>query len=183
MNAFGQYAVIILDPERFVIKVIEAANKAGYDVLAGPITYHPLKNEDRTVVGGNFIHIQREDSVFLGDDLNTVGEKRKYDAFDKWEKYNNQNEWRIALNKHKAEDKPIRIEVGDLSDIVKKCDASTFEDRIIKLLQKNRIRNEVKGFKGNVERAKMRDDFYALGNKEGYIVTTIGKAEYQDGKA
>ena len=78
------------------------------------------------------------------------------------------------INKHTAEDKPIRLEIGDTSDIVIKSDAREFESRITKLLQKHRIRNEVTGFVGNVDREKMRNDFYILGNKEGYILTTMG---------
>ena len=59
-------------------------------------------------------------------------------------------------------------------------DAKEFEAKIIKLLQKHRIVNEVNGFEGNIQRDKMRDEFYALGNKEGYIVATLGNAEYSD---
>ena len=178
MDAFGQHAVIILNPEKFVSKVIEAVEKSGYDVLTGPISYHSLKNGDRSIVGGRFLHIQREDSVFFGDALNIMSDEQKYDAFDKWERYSNQREWRIVVNKHVAEDKPIRLEVGDLSDNVTKCDAKEFDERIIKLLKKHRFRNEVKGFKGNINRERMRDDFYALGNKEGYILSTMGNVEY-----
>ena len=174
MDAFGKYAIIILNPEKFVKKVIDAAEKSGYDVLTGPITYHPLKKDDRTIVGGRFIHFQREDSVFFGDALNVTSDIQKYDAFDKWDKYGYQQEWRIVINKHTAEDKPIRLEIGDTSDIVIKSDAREFESRITKLLQKHRIRNEVTGFVGNVDREKMRNDFYILGNKEGYILTTMG---------
>lgn len=84
------------------------------------------------------------------------------------------------INKHISEDTPIRLEIGDISDIVTKCDAREFGTRITKLLQKHRIRNEVAGFVGNVDREKMRDDFYILGNEEGYILATMGKAEYSD---
>ena len=178
MDAFGQYAIIILNPEKFVKKVIEAAEKSGYDVLTGPISYHPLKNGEKTIVGGSFVHFQREDSVYFGDALKVTNDIQKYDAFDKWDKYGHQQEWRIAINKHTVEDKPIRLEIGDISDIVTKCDAREFEARITKLLQKHRIRNEVTGFVGNVDREKMRDDFDFLGNEEGYILATLGKAEY-----
>lgn len=89
-------------------------------------------------------------------------------------------EWRIVVNKHVAEDKPIRLEFGDLSSIVAKCDVKEFEAKITKLLKKYRIFNEVNGFEGNIQRDKMRDEFYALGNKEGYIVATLGNAEYSD---
>lgn len=180
MEAFGQYAIIVLNPEKFVKKIIEAAEKAGYAVLTGPVSYHPLKNGEKTIVGGSFLHLQREDSIFLGDELNVLNDEQKYDAFDKWERYSNQMEWRIVVNKYVAEDKPIRLEVGDLSGIVAKCDAKEFEAKIIKLLQKHRIVNEVNGFEGNIQRDKMRDEFYALGNKEGYIVATLGNAEYSD---
>lgn len=180
MDAFGQYAVIILNPEKFVEKVIEAAEKSGYNVLAGPISYHPLKNGEKTIVGGSFVHFQREDSAFLGEALKGTNDIQKYDAFDKWDKYGHQQEWRIVINKYIAEDTPIRLEIGDISDIVTKCDTREFETRITKLLQKHRIRNEVAGFVGNVDREKMRDDFYILGNEEGYILATMGKAEYSD---
>lgn len=43
MEAFGQCAIIVLNPEKFVKKIIEAAEKAGYAVLTGPVSYHPLK--------------------------------------------------------------------------------------------------------------------------------------------
>lgn len=161
-------------------KVIEAAEKSRYDVLAGPISYHPLKNGEKTIEGGSFVHFQREDCVFLGEALKGTNDIQKYDAFDKWDKYGHQQEWRIVINKHIAEDTPIRFEIGDISDIVTKCDAREFETRITKLLQKHRIRNEVAGFVGNVDREKMRDDFYILGNEEGYILATMGKAEYSD---
>jgi hypothetical protein len=183
MDAFGQYAVIILDPEKLVKKVIEAADKHGYEVLSGPISYHPLKNEDRIITGGSFVHFQRADSIFFGDILDDINETEKYDAFDKWEKYSNQSEWRIVVNKHKSEDGPVRLEVGDLSDIVTKCKSREFDTKIAKLLQKHRVRSEVDDFQGNVSRNKMRDDFYTLGNKEGYVIATFGKADYIDGKA
>lgn len=160
--------------------MIEEAGKLGYDVLAGPISYHPLKNGEKTIVGGRCVYFQREDSVYFGDALKDTNDIQKYDAFDKWDKYSHQQEWRIVINKHTVEDKPIRLEIGDISDIVTKCDASEFEVRITKLLQKHRIRNEVTGFVGNVDREKMCDDFYILGNEEGYILATMGKAEYSN---
>lgn len=178
MSAFGRFVVIVLDPEKFIKKVINAANSYGYGILAGPVSYHPLTYEDKKIVGGRFAHIQRDDSVCLEDLLETIGDDRKYDAFDKWDKYRNQREWRIVINKHKTEDGPIRLEVGDLSDIVVKCDASEFEGKINKLIQKGRFCSELKDFIGNVDRAKMRDEFYRLGNKEGYVLATLGQAEY-----
>lgn len=129
---------------------------------------------------GFFIPRNKAVTVFLGESLKGTNDIQKYDAFDKWDKYGHQQEWRIVINKHIAEDTPIRLETGDISDIVTKCDAREFETRITKLLQKHRIRNEVAGFVGNVDREKMRDDFYILGNEEGYILATMGKAEYSD---
>ena len=178
MGAFGDFSVIVLDPEKLIKRVINAVNALNYGILCGPVSYHPLTYEDKKVVGGRFVHIKREDSVSMGDILETIGDNRKYDAFDKWEKYHNQREWRIVINKHKTEDAPIRLEVGDLSDILVKCDASKFEKRIKKLIQNGRFCSELKGFTGNVDRAKMRNDFYELGNKEGYVLATLGQAEY-----
>lgn len=178
MSAFGQFVVIVLDPEKFINRVINAAEAFGYGILDGPVSYHPLTYGDKKIVGGRFAHIQVADSVCLGDTLETIGDDRKYDAFDKWDKYRNQREWRIVINKHKTEDGPIRLDVGDMSDIVVKCDASEFKVRINKLIQKGRFCSELKDFTGNVDRTKMRDDFYRLGNKEGYVLTTLGQAKY-----
>ena len=132
---------------------------------------------------GAFLYPEIKRLLFLGEALKGTNDIQKYDAFDKWDKYGHQQEWHIVINKHIAEDTPIRLEIGDISDIVTKRDAREFETRITKLLQKHRIRNEVAEFVGNVDREKMCDDFYILGNEEGYIVKATDFCPITDGIA
>lgn len=42
---------------------------------------------------------------------------RKYDAFDKWDKFKKQNELRVVINNGQCDDKFYRLEVGPLDDI------------------------------------------------------------------
>ena len=101
LTDFGEHAVVIRRPRTFIDRVTEAAMSAGYDFGQGAVQY---KNP-------------RE--AWPATD--------PYDArviFLKREKYAPENEYRLVFGRRLYSDTPIRLQIGDLSDIAYRADVS-----------------------------------------------------------
>lgn len=179
MRDFGEYAVIIKDQAEFIRRVGLAAEKEGYQYLCGTVNYHPLMQGGRRVVSGNLVHIMREDAICV-DDLLEHAENMKYDAFDKWDKYSAQQEWRIVINTGDRKDAAIRLEIGDLSDIAVKTTVENLPGRLNKILRTFSCCNSDREYVGNVSREEMRDEFYRIGGNKAFMFATLGNAQYEE---
>lgn len=178
MQDFGEYAVIIKDQSEFLKRIQVAAEKEGYQYLCGSVNYHPLTKGDKVITGGSFMH-WRIDKIICLDELLEKTPNHQYDAFDKWEKFRKQNEWRIAINTGKMQAEPIRLNIGDLSDIAVKTDAQNLTKRLDKLLIERKIKNSDDGYIGNISRENMRKEFYRQGENKGILFATLGTAIMQ----
>lgn len=177
MSSFGDHAVIIMDQEEFVRRVVNAAKAAGCQVICGPVNYHPLMDGDKETVSGRLCTVQSEDAVPINDLLSDAN-VRCYDAFDKWDKFKKQNEWRIVINNNQHSDKFYRLEVGPLDDIARKVKVKNLATTMNRLLAGFKIKNSVDGYIGNITREAMRDEFYHMGEDKAYMLAVLGCAEY-----
>mgnify|MGYP004619344333 CR=1 FL=1 len=73
-----------------------------------------------------------------------------------------------------ADSQPLRINVGDLSDIVEKVDCRDLADKMKELFLGFEISPIKKGYYGNISRTDMKEKFYHLGENKGNIMVNIG---------
>lgn len=114
------------------------------------------------------------DKPIIVKDFLKRSKKIDYDAFDKCDSYKNQNEWRIAVNNGVADEQPLRINVGNLSDIIEKVDRRDLANKMRELFLGFEIFSIEKGYYGNISRAEMKEAFYCLGENKGNIMVNIG---------
>ncbi|MCD7809034.1 MAG: hypothetical protein LUH02_06810, partial [Erysipelotrichaceae bacterium] len=97
-----------------------------------------------------------------------------YDVFNKWDKYKNQYEWRLVVNNGIPSKKELRIDIGDLSDIIIKVHRNELVNTLKQLLVSQVIYySDINDYYGNISREEMRRNFCNLGNNKGYLNTTL----------
>ena len=128
---------------------------------------------NRAVKNKHSITFGLEESIKIKDFLQQ-SKRIDYDVFDKCDSYKNQNEWRIAINNGVADEQPLRINVGDLSDIVEKVDRRDLADKMKELFMNFEAFPMEKGYHGNISRIEMREVFYHLGENNGILMFNIG---------
>lgn len=173
MKDFGEYAVIIKDSEELVRRIDAAMSRQGYRYICGDVRYHPVTFRDENAERKHSITFVAQSPIAI-DDILRRGKRHDYDVFDKSEVYKDQQEWRIAVNNGIADEQPLRINVGDLSDIVVKVRRGELTDRMNRLLTKWKIHPMIEEYVGNISRIEMRDEFYHMGEDKGNLLMTIG---------
>lgn len=129
MKDFGEYAVIIMNSEELLRRIDAAMRKQGYRYICGDVKYHPVTFRDGDAEHKHSITLVAQSPIPIEDILQR-GKRHDYDVFDKSEIYKNQQEWRIAVNNGIVDEQPLRINVGDLSDIVVKVGREDFAERM-----------------------------------------------------
>lgn len=173
MQAFGDFAVIIKNPDELVRRIDTAIRKLGYQYICGKVNYHPMTFQGSLAEPKPSITFSMDCPIEIENILQR-SKRIDYDVFDKCEVYQAQNEWRIAINNHAANEQPLRIMIGDLSDIVVKVKREYLADKLSKLLSEFRIHPLQEGYSGNISRDEMKEDFYRMGEYKGYLMATIG---------
>lgn len=175
MKDFGDYVVIIKKPKVFLQRVEKAISEKGYDYICGSVNYHPITFNGGLAEHKNSMIISTHNSFDISDLMQRDQSKRiDYDAFDKCNAYKSQNEWRLVVDNHVANDQPLRINVGDLSDVVIRTRRDNLAEKLQRHLGKYEISPIQDGYFGNISRASMREQFYQMGENKGYLTATIG---------
>ena len=173
MKDFGEYAVIVKNPKEFIRRIDNAISDQNYQYICGDVNYHPMTLNNKPVNNKHSITFGLDKPIIIKDFLKR-SKRMDYDAFDKCDSYRNQNEWRIAVNNGVADEQPLRINVGNLSDIVEKVDRRDLANKMRELFLDFEIFPMEKGYFGNVSRAEMKEAFYCLGENKGNIMVNIG---------
>ena len=84
------------------------------------------------------------------------------------------NEWRIVVNNGVADEQPLRINVGNLSDIIEKVDRRDLANKMRELFLSFEVSPMEKEYYGNISRTEMKEVFYRLGENKGNIMVNIG---------
>ena len=114
------------------------------------------------------------DKPVLVKDFLKRSKKIDYDAFDKCDYYKNQNEWRIVVNNGVADEQLLRINVGNLSDIIEKVDRRDLANKMRELFLGFEVSPMEKEYYGNISRTEMKEVFYRLGENKGNLMVNIG---------
>jgi len=113
MLSFGDTALIVLDHDEFIRRVIVAAKQAGYNVYFKPVQYY-----DPTIDGGNM--------------WNSLLEGMWNIAFWKRNSYIYQQEVRFVFTPGDENTDHIELDIGDISDITAILPAKSALSTIIK---------------------------------------------------
>lgn len=173
MKDFGEYAIIVKNPQEFIRRIDVAVCNQNYQYICGDVNYHPMTLNGRAIKIKHSMTLGLEKSIKIEDFLQR-SKRIDYDAFDKCDSYKSQNEWRIAINNGVADEQPLRIDVGDLSDIVEKVERRELSDKMKKLFVNFEVFPMEEGYYGNVSRIEMREAFYHLGEDKGNLMINIG---------
>lgn len=173
MQDFGDYAVIIKNPEELVKRIEAAILRQGYQFICGDVNYHPMTFNGGLAEPKSSATLIMDSPMKL-DDILQRSRRIDYDAFDKCDVYKAQNEWRLVVNNGVADEQPLRISIGDLSDIVVKVKREKLADKMNKLFLKHKIHPMKEDYHGNILRADMREEFYRMGDYKGFLMATIG---------
>lgn len=173
MKDFGEYAIIVKNPKEMIRRIDIAVKRQNYQYICGDVNYHPRTLNNKAITRNKpSVSLQAEEPI----EMNTILKQSKrvdYDAFDKCDVYKNQREWRFAINNNVANEQPLQIRVGDLSDIVETVDRSSLADKMHDLFMTSVIFPMEEGYYGNTSRAEMREAFYHLGKDRGYYIITL----------
>ena len=96
MIKYGEYAVVIPQAELFVERLKIAALKEGCVFVKGLVNYYDFSKDN-------------------------ISDEYPQNAFQKRSEFSYQREFRFLLRKKNAVDKPVILEIGDLSDIAQFC--------------------------------------------------------------
>lgn len=173
MKDFGEYAIIVKNPKEFIRRLDKAISNKNYQYICGDVNYHPMTLNNKPVNNKHSMTLGLDKPIIVKDFLKR-SKKIDYDAFDKCDSYKNQNEWRIAVNNGVADEQPLRINVGNLSDIIEKVDRRDLANKMRELFLGFEIFSIEKGYYGNISRAEMKEAFYCLGENKGNIMVNIG---------
>jgi hypothetical protein len=123
---------------------------------------------------GSQIHLFIKDRYFTLDELKKMGLNiKRWDCFDKGCQYRGQNEWRIVLYRGEKSTVAYKLEVGDLSDIIRWFPIDQFQKNIGENVNLYGM-SDLKGWYGNIHRDEMREAFYELGERKTTMFATIG---------
>jgi hypothetical protein len=107
LSEMGDWALVILNYNEFMRRVVEAVNKAGYEIYGGFVDYYNPKIDSFNVK-----------KLLSKDGL-------KYIPLLKRNKYEYQQEFRLVVHAPDVHDEHIEIKIGDISDITKKIKANS----------------------------------------------------------
>lgn len=174
MSNFGEFAIIVTKPNEFIQRVKKAIQKNNnWDYAIGSIAYHlPQKQE----IKNNHLLLLSENTFTINNLEKKLNNKisLEYDAFDKFIMYQKQKEWRIFINRNIPNKDNIRyLDVGNLSDCVKKTTRRDLDKSINKLLYTRQVYPINDSFYSNLSREQMRQKVLDLGNNEVQILLTL----------
>ena len=173
MKDFGEYAIIVKNPKEFIRRIDNAINNQNYQYICGDVNYHPMTLNNKPVNNKHSMTLGLDKPVLVKDFLKR-SKKIDYDAFDKCDYYKNQNEWRIVVNNGVADEQPLRINVGNLSDIIEKVDRRDLANKMRELFLGFEVSPMEKEYYGNISRTEMKEVFYRLGENKGNLMVNIG---------
>lgn len=158
----GEHLVVIDDARAFVDRVIAAAEESGYECVMGPVEYRQLAEMPRDYVIRHTVTLRSDTPMDFGFFF-PDGDKPELtaDAFVKTERYRNQLEWRIALNRGERNDQPLVLHVGDLRDICHTIHRSELEAGIEDSLFRRESWLPCE-FYGNTTREQLRNVLWEL---------------------
>lgn len=174
MEEFGQYVAFIIDEREFLQRVGAAAGKEKYKYLCGDVRYHQQMLNGKPGHEGNQMYLAIRDRYFTIEELKNSGFSiKKRDCFDKGIQYQGQNEWRVALYRGEKSTEAYKLDVGDLSDIIRWFPVEQFQKGIAENVNLYGMSN-FEGWYGNINRRDMREVFYELGEQKTTMFATIG---------
>lgn len=172
MNEFGEYAIIVKNPRELIKRIDEKMRSLGYQYICGDVNYHSITFKGEMVESKHTMTLEIEEDVKIKDYLQQ-GNRMDYDAFDKGDVYKNQREWRLVVNKGLADREPLKVNVGDLSDILVKVDRNNLKKKMDKLFYSFEIQHMEEGYSGNISRDEMKRELCLLGDNKGRLLFDI----------
>ena len=103
--ALGKHAVVVTQAKSFIDRVVSAVKDKNYGLKAGLVEYY-----DPSLFSGSF---SEDEAVF-----------RKRSEFE------HQREYRFSFDTGISGNNPIKLEIGDISDIALLCDTSEVNNLI-----------------------------------------------------
>lgn len=174
MSRFGDYVAIITNEMEFLKRIKSTVKNHNYQVLCGDVHYHPQMINGIQSKPGPRVYLEAEGKKFTIEELQRKGFSiRKRDCFDKGSQYMNQCEWRVALYRSYKCTDAYKLDVGDLSDIVRCFKTTDIQDGIDSCLKRH-MYCDTEGWYGTVNRREMRELFYHLGDGKTTMFSVIG---------
>ena len=125
MLSFGDTALIVLDPDKFIRRVKAAAEKAGYKVYFKPVQYY-----DPTIDNGNML-------ISLSYGMWHI-------AFWKRDSYTYQQEVRFVFTPGDDNIDHIELDIGDISDITAIISAKSALSAIVERMDSSEVESNLK---------------------------------------
>ena len=174
IKGFGDYVAVIKNEKEFIRRIEAAVKDLDHHFVCGDVEYQPPQKFGKPVNIGHHILLKARDikiDITSDDYKDKILDKR--DCFCKGMKFKDQREWRIALYRGVASTEAYRLEIGDISDIVTWVSVDKMDKLFFRKIEKKYKASDC-GYYGTVSREELRDMFYALGNNEAEMFTTIG---------
>lgn len=173
MSEFGKYVIIIKKPDEFVRRINSVMEREKYKYICGNVEYHTITFNGREAAKKNAMIVKNVEDINIGNILQRCSVKN-YDIFNKCDYYKFQNEWRIVVDDNCTNKKPLKLNVGDLSDIVQAVDLSEFSKEILNGIFNCKYDSFSLVNYGNIIREDMKTIFYDKGNGKGKLIVMIG---------
>lgn len=135
MEKFGDAVIIIRNKEEFLRRVNNAVERERGICCMGDVRYHELTGVKRNIQGV-FVSVPGEhsDGAISIESIGRWGKiKAHYGCLDKFNEYSNQREWRICYLPEKYDTADVRLDVGDLSDIVEVYTINEYKEKLLEI--------------------------------------------------
>lgn len=172
LDGFGRYIVAIDNIAGFLGRLRDTVALHGFDCAFGPVEYRfpnlldPGRNIGHTI-------LLKSETLGLSSIFPENPPNMEYDCFIKARKYEHQREWRIALHRGVAKQKPYVLNIGSLHSFAHLVSPDQIDaDAQRACYNASAWLHETYG--GNATRQQLREKFFRLGNEEVYSLATIG---------
>lgn len=173
MSDFGNYVIIIKNPDEFVRRIDYAMKKRNYKYICGNVEYHPITLNGAVATPKNSVVLEAAVDLNVESVLQRCSIKN-YDIFNKCDYYEFQNEWRIVVDDNCTNKEPLKLNIGDLSDIVQSVDLLEFSKELLNGIMNCKYELFSLMDYGNITRVDMKAMFYDKGNNKGRLISMIG---------
>jgi hypothetical protein len=169
---FGDYAVIVWQPELFIRKIISFANEQHWDCICGDVNYYRFDWNPTNQPHISFCTSEPLPEILVEDNT----ELHTFDCFDKHRKYHQQREWRVCILRGERTADYCNFKLGDLSDFVDVVPAEKVNSELHKVFSDYHfscLKPPVSTYHGNITRADLHKKTISI-DRRAYMLFNIG---------
>lgn len=169
----GSWIVVIDNPLELISRLRKAVLSLGYDFVAAPVEYRDSIQLNPTEVVKSSMDLKSHAPLPAYMVFPNGVPHFNAGVFVKNNRYANQAEWRIAVNRNERSYEPLILKLGDLTDIVHLTRRTELAEDLQRIHSCS-VPYLTRGCFGTKTSQELSQDLFELGNEEVFITLTAG---------